>query len=184
MSKVYGQKHFTETIAHSLGFYLPFNPIGYLQCGPIIKRSIVSQIPSMPLHGWPMYHHRTNSTEETGAQYKSEFKLTKYTQYLVLMGKLWIVYCDALGNIDWAITAPHCTHTNQTIGHPYGRGTQWFTFTSAVIHTPPRYEWPCKNKTRLDIDRWDIELNYFAQICIMYVMDVLFELWLRVSKQN
>ena len=30
MSKVNGQVRFTEAIAHSLEFYLPFNPIGYL----------------------------------------------------------------------------------------------------------------------------------------------------------
>ena len=34
----------------------------------------------------------------TEAEYRSEFKLTKDTPYLTLMGELWNVYCEKLEN--------------------------------------------------------------------------------------
>ena len=41
-----------------------------------------------------------HTTAMTESEYKWEFKATKETPYLALMGKLWGVFCDDLGE-NW-----------------------------------------------------------------------------------
>ena len=54
----------------------------------------------------------TFGTVMTATELKLNFKITTDTLYLTLMGELWGVNCEDLGEIDCINTAPHCTCTS------------------------------------------------------------------------